>query len=187
MPRMTQIPTPDIMPDYHFLFLAPNVEARWLFGAARAYVERFQPTVISNAVLLGFLPETATVTVSLLTRRDAFRALAVAIARERPTAYVDALIYEAETEAALALSRRATENQPFGVPLMPTPTPEPRFPITPTPGAVIGGDPAPPDQNANPSGFITMTPSPTPPADALPDTNDDDDRLSPTPGAITGG
>ena len=184
---MTQIITPDTLPDYHFLFIAPNVEASWLFQAGRAYVERFQPTVISNGDLLAMLPESATVAVSLLTRRDAFQSLAVEIAQARDDVYLDALVYETENEAALALNRRANENQPFGVPLTPTPTPAPRFPLERTPGAVVNEDGEP---NTNPSGFITMTPSPTPndANNATPAPSDDNSgQVSPTPGSITGG
>ena len=162
------------------------MEASWLFQAAQAYVERFQPTVISDGTLLAILPESATVAVSLLTRRDAFRTFAVEIAQAREDVYLDALVYETADEAALALNRRANDNQPFGVPLTPTPTPAPRFPLERTPGAVIDEDGQP---NTNPSGFITMTPSPTPANDDDNDTSTPappDDSISPTPGSVLG-
>ncbi len=182
--------TPDTLPDYHFLFIVPNVEADWLFSAARAYYTRFEPTVIQDAGLIAIVPAEYTIAVSLLTRRDAFRTFAVAIAKARENAYLDALVYENVTEAASALNARAQANQPFGVPLIPTPTPSLRDPIVPTPGAITGGavtgSSQPGTQVPTPSsGFITMTPSPT---SDLPDYESDagSAEVSPTPGAIVG-
>lgn len=179
--------TPDTLPDYHFLLIAPNVEPEWLFVAARAYFEQFSPTVITNGDLVGIIPQSYTIAVSILTRRDAFRSLAVEVARARENAFVDALVYESIDDAKLALDIRAERNQPFGVPLVPTPTPALRDPIVPTPGAIFTNPQAAGIPTSPPSGFITMTPSPTP---QLPDQNPaatPPPPINPTPGAVTGG
>ncbi|MEL6271299.1 MAG: hypothetical protein AAFU54_15845 [Chloroflexota bacterium] len=182
--------TPDTLPDYHFLYIAPNVEPDWFFVAARQYYETYRPTIISNGDLIAIIPPSFTVVVSILARRDAFRSMAVQVAQARETAYLDALIYETATEAEIALNSRAMSEQPFGVPLVPTPTPFLRDPILPTPGAIIA-TPDPDNTNfsgfvtqvpTEPAGFITLTPSPTP--------NFEDDAgivTSATPGAIVGG
>ena len=186
-------PTPDTLPDHHFLLIAPNLGADWLFVAARQYWGRFQPTVISDGELVALTPPEETVAVSILAGRDIFERMAVAVASGRNDALLDALVYRSVTEAQTALDARARLNQPFGVPLAPTPIPPTREVIQPTPGSVLGGGgvaPAPTvTPNASgfvtqvptaPAGFITQTPSPTP-------QDDNDTRINPTPGAITGG
>jgi hypothetical protein len=182
--------TPNTLPDYHFLFIAPNVEPEWFFTAARRYYETYNPTIISDGELMKLIPPSFTVIVSILARRDAFRSMAVQVAQARETAYLDALIYESAAEAEIALNSRVNTGQPFGVPLIPTPTPFLRDPILTTPGAIVST----PDPNmtnftgfvtqvpTEPAGFITFTPSPT--------VNFEDDVnivTSPTPGAIIGG
>lgn len=177
--------SPDTLPDYHFLFIAPNIEPGWVFEAAREYFNAFGPTIVTDAELIKIVPDTYTIAVSLLTRRDAFRTLAAQVAQARENAFLDALVYDTETEAALALNNRAANNQPFGVPLVPTETPSLRNPILPTPGAVVGGEAQAANPTAteplSPMGFITMTPSPTPFIDG-----EDSVVVSPTPGAIVG-
>lgn len=181
--------TLDRLPDYHFLFIAPNLGSAWFFEAARGYYERFKPTVVSSGDLIRLVPPDQTVTVSLLTQRDAFRALAVEIAQARADALLDALVYTTPAEAGVALDSRVSANQPFGVPLVPTPTPFLRQPVLPTPGSVLSGaaPPAPgiaaPAQPTPAPGFITMTPSPTP---LTPVATENSVQIFPSPGAVTG-
>jgi hypothetical protein len=191
---MTQI-TPDTIPDYHFLMIAPNLGGEWFFRGARRYWERFDLTVIPNGDLLALLPEEVTVAVSILSMRDAFDSLLAEVVRNRPDAYIDALIYNSVREAATALEARANNYQPFGVPLAPTAIPPTRLPLEPTIGSILDapppGTPTPTPNTSGfvtqvptaPSGFITQTPSPTPD----PDDDDDDGSIQPTPGSIIGG
>ena len=197
--------TPDTLPDYHFLFIAPNLGVEWFAEAARRYWERYQPTVISDAELISIVPEDQTVAVSLLALRDSFRTLAVEIAQARADHLLDTVLYDTVADAKIALDRRTELNQPFGVPLLPTPVPPTREPIQPPPGSVVGGDQLPlatPNTSGfitqvptSPPGFITQTPSPTPSATQpnLPNNTDDDSGgdppspITPTPGAILGG
>jgi hypothetical protein len=179
--------SPDELPDYHFLLLAANLEAVWMTQAARLYWQTFRATVIPDGELLRLVPPEATVAVSVLTREDAFRTLAVIVAQARPDAYLDALVYPSAAEAQVALDARAELNQPFGVPLRPTPVPPTRAPAQPTPGAVTLGTPTP---QQNLSGFITQTPTPaTGFITQTPTPTDDPDAppTTPTPGAILGG
>ncbi|MEO0565514.1 MAG: hypothetical protein AAF125_25630 [Chloroflexota bacterium] len=185
---MTQI-TPDTLPDFHFLLVAPNLEPDWLFRGALAYWERFSPTILSSGELLAVIPPDQTVAVSILTRRDAFETMAVEVFRNRDDAYVDALIYDTVREAAAALDARAIAYQPFGVPLAPTAIPPTRVPLTPSPGAIVGGTPQPTPNTSGfitqvptaPSGFITQTPSSTPRP-----SEDNGAPIDPTPGSIIG-
>ena len=49
-------PSPDTLPNYHFLLIAPNLGAEWFFDAARAYWERFRPIVVSDLELVRLIP-----------------------------------------------------------------------------------------------------------------------------------
>jgi len=79
-------PSPDTLPNYHFLLIAPNLGAEWLFDAARAYWERFRPTVVSDLELIRLIPTQYTVAVSVIARRDTASQWGVWIAQATPDA-----------------------------------------------------------------------------------------------------
>lgn len=178
MPQTTQ-------PDYHFLYFAPTLGAEWFFDAARRYYEVFQPTVLSDIEFLRFVPEGASVIVTVVTRRDTVDAIGVAVAQARPDAYFDAVVQDMFADMKTALTERATRNWPFGVPLAPTAVP-PDTRVNPTPGSLIGGSPAP---TRAPGGFVTQTPTPAQPAPVPTQDADASPQapIAPTPGPIFGG
>ncbi len=161
---------PDIYPDHHFLLIAPNLGAEWLFDAARQYWERYRPTVVSNTRFIALIPPDKSVTVTVIARRDIEPDIARQLTFTAPNAYYDPVVYELFDEAKAELNRRAEQSQPFGMPLsIPTPTYDPNMPVV-IPTAT------------HPPGFITQTPDPallTPVATREP--------INPTPGPITGG
>jgi hypothetical protein len=174
----------DTLPDYHFLLIASNLDAEWFFDAARAYWERFRPTVVSDLSLVSLLPEEdVSVVVTVIARRDRVAQLGVDLSRLRPEALFDPVVHDFIADAKQALDERARLNQPFGVPLIPTETPIPAptsVPLFPTPGPVVGG---------SGSDFITQTPTPPGlPAQDDPDvTNLPPTPIFPTPGPVIGG
>jgi hypothetical protein len=165
-------PSPDTLVNYHFLLIAPNLGAEWFFDAARVYWERFRPMVVGDLELIRLFPRQYTIAITVIARRDTAAQWGVWVAQAVPDALFDPVVYDTLGEAKAALEQRAGLNQPFGVPLAPTPTPP--LPVSPTPGALIGGPPP----TRGPSGFITQTPSPEPTQPA---------QIFPTPGPITGG
>jgi hypothetical protein len=167
-------PSPDTLPNYHFLLIAPNLGAEWFFDASRVYWERFRPTVVSDLELILLIPVQYSVAITVIARRDTASQWGVWIAQTTPAALFDPLVFDSFDEAKVTLNERTASNQPFGVPLAPTPTPA--FLVSPTPGPLIGG-PAP---TRAPGGFITQTP--TPPYEGTPQ-----QPIEPTPGPITGG
>lgn len=175
----------DTLPDFHFLLVAPNLGPEWLFDAARAYWLRFRPTVVSDLALVALVPEPFTVSVTVLARRDRVNQYGVELAQLVPRALFDPVVYDFIQDAQTALDTRAMLNQPFGVPLIPTPTRTPgptAIPFAPTSGPVVPQG----------SGFITMTPTPDLPPTPTPSAPDETppppaQPLSPTPGPITGG
>lgn len=160
------------LPTYHFLLIAPNLDAEWLFEAARSYWETFRPTIISDFQLLQLIPQQYTIGVTVVARRDLVGPLGRAIGEINPNAVFDPVVYDFVEDAQLALDGRARLNQPYGVPIPPTPTPLPAPTNTPPVGIPL---------TREPSGFITQTPTPTaanPQPTPAP--------IEPTPGAVTG-
>jgi hypothetical protein len=165
---------PNVLPNYHFLLIASNLGAEWLFDAARAYWERFHPTIISDLRLVALVPEQFTVSVTVVARRDIVTQMGVDLARIRAEALFDPVVYDYFDDARLALDGRAELRQPFGVPLAtPAPAPLPTS-IPVTPGAL---------PTEAPRGFITQTPTtqPTPLPTGTPQA-----PISPTPGPVSG-
>lgn len=175
------------MPDYHFLLIASNLGAEWFFDAARAYWERYRPIVVSDLELIRIIPEDNAIIVTVIARRDTASEWGVAVARVVPHALFDPVIKDYFEELRITLDDRVNLNQPFGVPLVPSPVPA--TPISPTPGALVIGEPV---ATRPPGGFITLTPSPTTgaPAEATPAPPPQETPsgpIYPTPGPITGG
>ncbi|MDX2162035.1 MAG: hypothetical protein SF162_11970 [bacterium] len=165
--------------DLHFLLIAPNLGAEWLFDGARQYWDRFRPTVISDLRLVALIPSTRSVGVTVLARRDTIGDLGVALAQDAPYAYFDPLVFDTLDQARAALNERAASNQPYGSPLL---TPFPTFDAS-APNSPAIPTPLLPATRA-PAGFITATP--LPPPTALTGTPEQT-PLRPTPGPITGG
>ena len=183
-------PSPDTLPNYHFLLIAPNLGAEWFFDAARVYWEQFRPTVVSDLEFIRLMPTSLSVVVTVLARRDTASQWGVQLAQAAPEALFDPIVQDIFDDAKRVLNERAAANQPFGVPLVPTATPP--APIIPTPGSIIGAVTAP---TRAPSGFITQTATPNLnaplPATPTPDPNTQSGEgqapIYPTPGPITGG
>jgi hypothetical protein len=168
------------LPDYHFLLVASNLDVEWFFDAARAYWERFRPTVVSDLTLVSLVPEDYSVAVTVIARRDRVAQLGVDLSRLKPEAVFDPVVHDFIADAQQALDERARLNQPFGVPLIPTETPTPgptSAPVYPTPGPLVPGP-----------GFVTQTPTPgLPSQEDLDVDNPPPSPIFPTPGPITGG
>jgi hypothetical protein len=185
-------PSPDTLPNYHFLLIAPNLGAEWFFDAARLYWERFRPTAVSDLGLISLIPDGYTVAVTVVARIDTASQWGVSIAQAVPDALFDPVVENAFEDMKRVLDERAANNQPFGVPLVPTPTAPP--PVSPTPGSILGpvNQPSQPPTR-EPGGFITATPTTDgnvpPPATSTPapTTDGGSEPIYPTPGPITGG
>lgn len=145
----------DTLPDYHFLLIAPNLGAEWFFDAARLYWETFRPTVITEYTFLRIFPERVSLIVTVVARRDIVKHLEDQLPLFAPQALFDPIAYDFFDDTKLALDGRAQLGQPFGVPLVPTPTLPPS--ATPLPTA---GPPAAPTRA--PGGFVTQTPTSQP-------------------------
>jgi hypothetical protein len=161
---------PDIYPDYHFLLIAPNLGAEWLFDAARRYWDRFRPTILPDFDFLALIPPDRTVTVTVIARRDTAQALAMELALYLPNAYYDPVVYDLLEDMRAALNRRADAGEPFGVPMsQPTATGDPNATFVPTPRLPTTRPPAGFVTEAPPT--IPPTPTGTPPPSFTPEDN----------------
>ncbi len=148
-----------VLPDYHFLLIAPNLGAEWLFAGARVYWQTFRPTVISDFELLRLIPLRFSLAVTCVARRDIVDQYREQLRQAAPRALFDPVVYDYVEDVQLTLDGRAQLYQPFGVPVPPTLTPT----ITPLPSNTPG--PAPTEgvpATREPAGYITQTPPPTP-------------------------
>jgi hypothetical protein len=163
-----------IRPDTHYLLIAPNLGAEWLFDAARNYVIAFRPIILADLDFVAYTPANTTVTVTAVARRDTAAQIGVELAQVNPYAFYDAVVRDTFEDTKVELDRRAAENQPFGVPMgLPTASAAPGGPSIPTPWPTPDGP--------------TPTPSPTIPVTPLPTSGDAPAPLQPTPGPILGG
>lgn len=167
-----------VLPDFHFLLVAPELGAEWLFDAARLYWDRFRPIVVSDTRLIVLIPVTRPVGVTVLARRDTISTIGVELAQRAPSAYFDPLRVETIEEARAILNARAESNQPFGVAMA---TPFPTFDPNATESPLIPTPFLPPTRG--PAGFVTATPQPPPPGEGTPAQT----PIQPTPGSIIGG
>lgn len=183
----------DVRPDHHFLLIAPNLGAEWLFDAARAYWDAFRPTVIPDFEFLIFVPTGRTISVTVIARRDTAPQIGVELSQIRPDAYYDAVIFDGFEEARAELDRRAEQQQPFGVPLSTLMStldpnapsiPTPRLPATRAPAGFVTATPIP---TLTPTGDATVTPTATPTTTGTTEEEGTRAPRTPAPGPITGG
>jgi hypothetical protein len=168
--RQTQ---PDVYPEYHFLLIAPNLGAEWLFDAAGNYWERYRPTIVTDLEFVRLIPQERTIIVTVIALRDMAAQLGVQLAQINLNAYYDPVVYSLFEETRAALEERVRLSQPFGVPLnAPTPTIDPNATTIPTPRLLPTRPPA---------GFVTQAPPTAQPGAQEPT------PLAPTPGPVTGG
>ncbi len=179
----------DTLPDYHFLLIAPNLGSEWFYEAGRQYWLSFFPTVINDFALLRFIPENFTIAVTVIARRDRVAQLGVELAQVSPKAVFDPVVHDFYEDTQAELDRRAETNQPFGIPLKPTPIPtiaatSEQLQPTSGPIATEGSSPTPTEQ-----GFLRPIPTQTPQPDLQNTEEATEDEGSqpiyPTPGPIT--
>ncbi len=101
-------------PDLHFLFIASEFDPAWFFDAASEYWERFRPTVLASLDLIGELPNTKSLAVTLLTRPAQSASLTNAIKARGANIYVDLITADSAETVGNALRARVSSNRRFG-------------------------------------------------------------------------
>lgn len=103
--------------DYHFLYFAPGIGARWFFEASRVYWQNYRPLVIYRLNVVAFAPQDARIVITSIARTDTADLVREQI--ENDFAYVqhDALVYDYIEYVQLTLEARVSQGQPFGRPI----------------------------------------------------------------------
>jgi hypothetical protein len=102
-------------PDYHWMVLAPGLQADWFFKAARNYWQTFRPTVLTDWRMIRTVPFTKALAVTVLARTDTIGYLNKRIRDTWPNLYYDAIVYDSLDEMQAELDRRAEALKRFGV------------------------------------------------------------------------
>jgi hypothetical protein len=101
-------------PDYHWLLLAPGLQADWFFLAAQRYWQTFRPTVLTTWDLIGMLPGNKSVAVTVLARPDTLDYMNANVRDAFPDIFYDPIVYDTLAEMQTELDRRATNQRRFG-------------------------------------------------------------------------
>jgi hypothetical protein len=100
--------------DYHFMILAPGLQAAWFFQAARRYWQRFQPIVTDNWGLLLYIPPEKNVAVTVLARSDTSAFAEEQILAQRSNVQLDMVVADELPLMESILNARADAGLPFG-------------------------------------------------------------------------
>ena len=100
--------------DYHFLILAPGLAGAWFLQAARQYWLRFKPIVTDDWQLIDYMPEGASVAVTVLANPDIVNVLRTQTGGLREDIRLDVVVARDLPMMEVFLNRRAEAGQPFG-------------------------------------------------------------------------
>ena len=101
-------------PEFHFMVLAPGLQAAWLFEAARRYWQRFRPTVLEDTGLIALIPSDRSVAITTLARSDTALFMREHLQQDFPHAFHDELIYDDIADMQAALDARAESGRRLG-------------------------------------------------------------------------
>lgn len=107
----------DTSAQYHFLYFAPGIGARWFFEGAQRYWTTFRPIVTYDLRLVEYTPTDESVVITSIARTDTADFVRQEIETRFPNVRHDALVYDYVNYVLLTLEARADLNQPFGRPL----------------------------------------------------------------------
>jgi hypothetical protein len=182
-----QTQTPNTLPNYHFVFISPELGVEWFFDALRLYFDRFRPTVVTDFSFIRIIPQEFTFALTAIVRRDSVAQWGVQIAQLRPAALYDPVVAETAEEAKRILDQRAELSQPFGVPLVN------ELPVLEDTGDdLLASIPTPMIPVGDSGTWVAVTPQPTLPMTPTPapttlPTGEPIPPINPTPGSLIGG
>lgn len=101
-------------PDYHWVILAPGLQADWFFLAARRYWQTFRPTILPDWDLIRTLPYSKTLAVTVLARSDTIHYMNRRVRDRWPNVFYDPIVFDRMEDMQAELDRRATYQRRFG-------------------------------------------------------------------------
>ncbi|MBN1284451.1 MAG: hypothetical protein JXB47_03555 [Anaerolineae bacterium] len=102
-------------PDYHFVALAPGLQAEWFFETARAYWQAFRPAVVTNLSVIPYIPADYSLAVTVITRSDTISYMDQVVRDAWPNVLYDPIVADSIEGMAEILNWRAANGLPFGV------------------------------------------------------------------------
>jgi hypothetical protein len=100
--------------DYHWLVLAPGLQADWFFVAANRYWQTFRPTVLAEWELIASIPTDKSAAVTVLARPDTIAYMDEKVRDRWPNIYYDPVVFDTMVSMQAELDRRATQLKRFG-------------------------------------------------------------------------
>jgi hypothetical protein len=101
-------------PDHHWLLISHEVDADRLFRGAVRYFSQFTPTVVRDDSLLDFIPQEASVAITVIAPTIRLAEIMVHLQNRRPGAQIDAIASDSLDDLRKLLDHRAATGKRFG-------------------------------------------------------------------------
>ncbi len=101
-------------PDFHFVFLAPELNADWFFDIAEPYWDVFKPTLVPDLEFIEFLPNDRSLAVTAITTPDMIEWLETSVSLRWPNVWLDMLVIDSTDQLAQLLNSRVAAGRRFG-------------------------------------------------------------------------
>ncbi|MCC6614605.1 MAG: hypothetical protein IT320_14080 [Anaerolineae bacterium] len=100
--------------DFHFIVLAPGLDAEWFFETMRAYWDRFRPIVTTDLSLIDYMPFEQSAAITIVSPPALMETLSRAASLPYPNAYLDPIEAVDLDEVARIFNDRVAVNRRFG-------------------------------------------------------------------------
>lgn len=108
------LPTVNLEPDHHFIFLTPGFTEEWFFNAAQNYWNTFKPTLLPDLSFIDRIPDDQNVAITAITMPDMVDWLAVNIVQRWSAVQLDTLVVQQADDLTQLLDQRVILGRRFG-------------------------------------------------------------------------
>ena len=102
------------IPDYHFVFLAPDFDESWFFDHAQGYWDQFRPILLSEIEFLDRFDSALAIAVTAITVPAMVDWLAANIVQRWPHIRLDTIVVERSEDLAALLNQRVVLGRRLG-------------------------------------------------------------------------
>ncbi|HVO42877.1 MAG TPA: hypothetical protein VMT34_09645 [Aggregatilineales bacterium] len=102
-------------PDYHYIYLDPNVNPEWYLAGSQEFWSKYHPTLISHLDVISFIPHEKSLSLMVITTPDTVDAQMLAIKHRWRHVVVDPVIVEKADDVAQILKGRIAADNPYGI------------------------------------------------------------------------
>lgn len=113
-PNIGPAPVTGSSVDFHWLVLAPGLQADWFFRAGRRYWQNFRPTVLTDWSLISRIPNNRTLAITVLARNDTIDFVNEEIRDRWPNIKYDPIVFDSLDDMQRELDDRANFQRRFG-------------------------------------------------------------------------